>query len=117
MQVMRKLDGHELTYTVGSKTLTWQCDAVAVCSGLHVLPHRPTIDGIQYAPRVIHSSQFKSRQDFRDCRNIMVVGAGETGADISHLAITTPTVERVVLCHKDGFHFAPKVSTLYHLLL
>lgn len=40
----------------------------------------------------------------------MVVGSGETGADIAYLAVTTPGVERVVLCHRDGVHFAPKVS-------
>ncbi|KAG5952136.1 hypothetical protein E4U53_001502 [Claviceps sorghi] len=38
----------------------------------------------------------------------MVVGAGETGADVAHLAVTTPGVDTVLLCHRDGVHFAPK---------
>lgn len=90
----------------------WECDAVAVCSGLHVEPNLPDINGISNAPVVIHSSQFKSRQQFDGCRLVMVVGCGETGADVAYLAATHPEVDRVVLCHKDGFHFAPKVCSL-----
>jgi hypothetical protein len=60
-------------------------------------------------PQVIHSSQFKERRQFTDKKTVMIVGLGETGADLSYLAVTHPEVERVVVCHRDGFHFAPKV--------
>ncbi|KAG6040085.1 hypothetical protein E4U41_001426 [Claviceps citrina] len=56
----------------------------------------------------MHSSEFKARKQFRASRTVMVVGAGETGADVAYLAVTTPSVERVLLCHRDGLHFAPK---------
>lgn len=100
---------HVIEYWTEEGSQRWECDAVAVCSGLHVEPNLPDICGISNAPVVIHSSQFKSRQQFDGCRLVMVVGCGETGADVAYLAATHPEVDRVVLCHKDGFHFAPKV--------
>ncbi|KAF1732456.1 hypothetical protein CRV24_006344 [Beauveria bassiana] len=68
----------------------------------------PYISGISNTPMVIHSSQFKSRQLFDGCRLVMVVGCGETGADVAYLAATHLEINRVVLCHSYGFHFAPK---------
>ncbi|KAH8713479.1 Dimethylaniline monooxygenase [N-oxide-forming] 1 [Beauveria bassiana] len=99
---------HVIEYQADGRSLQWGCDAVAICSGLHVEPNVPEISGISHAQRVMHSSQFKSRKQFDGCREVMVVGCGETGADVAYLAATHPEVDRVVLCHKDGFHFAPK---------
>ena len=93
------------------ETTTWECDAVAVCSGLHVVPDMPKIPGIERVPSVFHSSQFKKRDQFGVDKTVLVLGSGETGADISYLAVTSPT-RRVVMCHRSGFHFAPKVRVL-----
>ena len=87
---------------------TWTCDAVAVCSGAHVEPSVPHIPGIERVPRVMHSSRFKRREQFGHDTNVVVCGAGETGMDIAHLAVTSPTAS-VTLCHRDGFFCAPKV--------
>ncbi|TWU73003.1 hypothetical protein ED733_004772 [Metarhizium rileyi] len=107
--VKRRYAGHTVVYeTRDGSRIEWDCDAVAVCSGLHVEPNIPNIEGLQNVPRVIHSSAFKARKQFSSSKTVMVVGSGETGADISYLAVTTPNVERVILCHRDGFHFAPK---------
>lgn len=87
----------------------WECDAVAVCSGLHVKPDIPSLKGIENVPVVMHSSEFKSRSDFGEGKNVMILGAGETAMDLSYLAVTSPT-KSVTLCHRDGFFYAPKVS-------
>jgi dimethylaniline monooxygenase (N-oxide forming) len=114
IMVKRCHKGNALTYIVtyvsenGDKTEQWECDAVAVCSGLHTEPNIPDIKGAEFVPQKIHSSVFKSRKQFGAGKTVMVVGTGETGADIAHLAVTSPTA-RVILCHRDGFHFAPKV--------
>ncbi len=79
-----------------------------MCSGLHVEPNMPSIPGIDRVPVVLHSSAFKKREQFGVGTNVVVLGSGETGADISYLAVTSPT-KRVVQCHRNGFHFAPKV--------
>ncbi|KAG6014634.1 hypothetical protein E4U43_006335 [Claviceps pusilla] len=100
--------GHTIQYEKAGQRSGWECDAVAVCSGLHVEPNRPPIPGLHHVPRVIHSSEFKARKQFRASKTVMVVGSGETGADVAYLAVTTPGVERVLLCHRDGLHFAPK---------
>ncbi|KAI0016034.1 hypothetical protein F4780DRAFT_783602 [Xylariomycetidae sp. FL0641] len=102
----RKDGSHTLTYIFEGQQYQWDCDAVAICSGLHVMPSMPQIDGIDRVPLVIHSSQFKSREQFGVGKTVLVLGSGETASDIALLAVTAPT-KRVVLCHRDGFHLAP----------
>jgi len=120
---------HTVTYLIQAtgETHQWECDAVAVCSGLHVTPNIPdNIPGIENIPVRMHSSEFKTRSQFlqdsgrddRDALNkkgktVMVLGTGETGADVSYMAVTTPGVDRVLLCHRSGFHLAPKVSCFF----
>ncbi|KAA8642762.1 uncharacterized protein ATNIH1004_009514 [Aspergillus tanneri] len=105
----REGGGHILTYLIKDRQEEgrWECDAIAVCSGLHVVPNIPQVRGIEKIPRVMHSSEFKRRRDFTIDKTVLLLGSGETGADISYLAVTSPT-KRVVTCHRDGFHFAPK---------
>ncbi|KAK2591184.1 hypothetical protein QQS21_011118, partial [Conoideocrella luteorostrata] len=110
VSVERRPGGHTVTYESDDAKLQWDCDAIAVCSGLHVEPNLPHVQGLENVPRVIHSSQFKARKQFDKSKTVMIVGSGETGADISYLAVTTPKVQRVILCHRDGVHFAPKVG-------
>lgn len=114
IQVTRRYSGHRVKYISPLGEAHWDCDAVAICSGLHVKVNLPNIHGLEHVGRVLHSSEFKSSKQFKGHRTIVVIGAGETGADISYLASNTPGVERVVLCHKDGVHFAPKVSLQHH---
>ena len=109
----RQGGGHAITYK-GHDSETqekWQCDAIAVCSGLHVEPNRPQFKGLDKVPLVIHSSEFKARKQFDVDKTVMVLGAGETGADMAYLAVTSPT-RRVVLCARDGFHSGPQVFGL-----
>ena len=101
--------GHILTYTSGSQQHVWECDAVAVCSGLHVEPSIPHIEGAERIPVVLHSSEFKSREQFGVDKTVLILGSGETSSDVAYLAVTAPT-KRVVVCHRNGFHLAPKVS-------
>jgi dimethylaniline monooxygenase (N-oxide forming) len=57
----------------------------------------------------MHSSEFKTKRQFGVNKTVMIVGSGETGADVAYLAVNSPT-KQVLMCHKDGFHFAPKVG-------
>ena len=104
----RQGGGHVVYYTKDGKQLTYECDAVAVCSGLHVTPNLPNLPGIEHVPVSMHSADFKSREQFGQGKTVVVLGTGETGIDVAHLAVTSPTKE-VVLCHRDGFLGAPKV--------
>ncbi|KAF4415524.1 flavin-containing monooxygenase [Fusarium acutatum] len=86
----------------------WECDAVAVCSGINVNPFMPHIEGIERVPKVFHSSRLKSRDQFGENTNVYIMGAGETGMDLAYLAVTSDA-KTVTLCHRDGFFCAPKI--------
>ncbi|RYP14207.1 hypothetical protein DL765_006527 [Monosporascus sp. GIB2] len=106
-------DTHILSYAIDGQKHLWECDAVAVCSGLHVEPNIPRLEGIERVPVTLHSSEFKSREQFGTSNTVLILGSGETSSDISFLAVTSPT-NRVVVCHRDGFHLAPKVDPIEH---
>ena len=109
--VRRKGRSHVISYAApDGKEESWICDAVAVCSGLHVTPNIPSISGIDKVPKTFHSSDFKSREQFGSDKTVVVLGTGETAMDIAHLAVTAPT-KRVVICHRDGFSVVAKVGT------
>ncbi|KUI67730.1 Dimethylaniline monooxygenase [N-oxide-forming] 1 [Cytospora mali] len=117
----------------GQHVETYSCHAVAVCSGLNQDPFLPDIAGLTVPLRTadqkqsrntqnkkledvsihphieaIHSVNFKARSQFGFDKTVLVMGAGETGMDVAHLAITSPT-KRVIICHRDGFIHAPKI--------
>lgn len=89
------------------KEVEWECDAIAVCSGVHSMPHIPDIPGIEHIPTTMHSSDFKKREQMGKDTTVLVLGSGETGADMAYLGVTSPT-KRVILSHKDGWIGAPK---------
>lgn len=106
--------GHIVTYrTPEGHEVDWECDAVAVCSGLHDVPNLPDLPGIDKVPVVVHSADFKSSEQFGVDKTVMVLGSGETGMDIAALAINAPT-KQVVLGHRHGWYGAPKVGCLLH---
>jgi dimethylaniline monooxygenase (N-oxide forming) len=58
-------------------------DAVAVCSGLHQHPHRPSVPGQDtYTGTVLHAADYRRPSQVAGKR-VLVVGAGESGADIT----------------------------------
>jgi dimethylaniline monooxygenase (N-oxide forming) len=73
--------GHIVSYrfVTGSVVDEWACDAVAVCTGLHVVPNVPLMKGIENIPKVIHSSEFKERSQFGVGEDVLILGTGETG--------------------------------------
>ncbi|KAK6225269.1 dimethylaniline monooxygenase [Colletotrichum tabaci] len=89
---------------------SWECDAVAICSGLNNVPYIPPIKGLD-GVQTLHSSQVKERKQFGVNTSVMILGAGETAMDLAHLAVTSEARE-VTLCHKDGFFCAKKTVPL-----
>lgn len=111
IRVQRALDGirHILHIRHKTEVFRWVCDAVAICSGLHVTPNIPDIPGLSNIPLVFHSSQFKDTRQLGQEKDVLILGSGETGMDIAYLAIKAET-RSVTLSHRDGFFCAPKVS-------
>ena len=85
-------------------------DYVAICTGLHVVPSIPEIDGIEHImknnaggeiePAIYHSASYKSRSQLTG-RRIMILGTGETGMDIAYEAAKAGAKE-VTLCSRGG---------------
>ena len=106
--------GHVITYSSREGSEEWACDAVAVSSGLHVETVVPNIPGIEKVSTVIHSSQYKGRDIFKEGSNVVILGVGETAMDMAYFAVTSPT-KSVTLSHRSGFVLAPKVSALFEV--
>ncbi|KAJ2898042.1 Dimethylaniline monooxygenase [N-oxide-forming] 2 [Zalerion maritima] len=100
---------HHIQYQLPDGSIEfWTCDALAVCSGLNYTPNLPSIPGLDRVPIVMHSSQFRNRHQFGDNQSVVILGVGETGQDISYIAVHAPTKE-VILCHSRGFMITPKI--------
>ncbi|KAK0225213.1 hypothetical protein EDD85DRAFT_856929 [Armillaria nabsnona] len=89
---------------------------LAVCTGLHVLPQFPKIEGIEHVVEnqsvkqgsgksVFHSHEYKHRSQLADKR-VMILGTGETGTDLAYEAAKAGAKE-VVLCTREGFLSMP----------
>lgn len=111
LKIRENKEGHVVEIEQGGVVDKWECDAVAICSGLHMNPSIPDIEGLDRVPLVLHSSQLKSRQQFGHDTNVIVLGAGETGMDMAHLAVTSAT-KSTAICHNGGFFCAPKIIPL-----
>jgi dimethylaniline monooxygenase (N-oxide forming) len=65
---------------------------------------------------IIHSNVYKGTEFFepngsRDhATTVLILGAGETAMDIGYQAVNHPTVKKVVMCNRDGFLIAPKIT-------
>ena len=58
-------------------------DSVALCSGLHQHPHLPRFSGQEtFTGKVMHGAQYRRPAQVRGKR-VLIVGAGESGADIA----------------------------------
>lgn len=128
-------DGQEsFTSIVGMYDEEWHCDAVVVCSGLNVTPNLPdipgfdadqldevchrsltqsrnrTVDTDQAGIQSIHSREYKGDEFFDNARTVAILGAGETAMDVAYHAVNHPDVEKIVMCNRDGFLIAPKIT-------
>ncbi len=76
-------------------------DAVAVCSGLHQYPHVPHFPGQEtFTGQILHASRYRRDDQVRG-KKVLIVGAGESGADITaevaeHAAETVLSLRRGV---------------------
>ena len=76
-------------------------DAVAVCSGLHQHPLKPTIPWLErFQGEVLHGAEYRRPAQVKG-RRVLVIGAGESGADVvaevaEHAAETVVSLRRGV---------------------
>lgn len=58
--------------------------------------------------QILHSKDFKTREQFGKDQTVLILGAGETAMDLGGLAVTSDS-KRVIMCHRGGFSYQPKV--------
>jgi hypothetical protein len=80
-------------------------DTVLVASGHHSTPKLPADAGRGFAGEVLHSHQVHDATPF-DGRSVLVVGFGNSAADIASLVSTTAA--RTYLSLRRGAHVVPK---------
>jgi dimethylaniline monooxygenase (N-oxide forming) len=83
------------------ETVDQQFDAVAVCTGLHQNPYRPHFQGEEtFTGRILHGAEYRRPEQIAGKR-VLIVGAGESGADVvaevaEHAAETVLSLRRGV---------------------
>ncbi|WWC90360.1 uncharacterized protein L201_005293 [Kwoniella dendrophila CBS 6074] len=89
LATLQRLDGNKEPIGESTEVLAKR---VIITTGLHVTPNIPIIPGLnsepksKNAPEWIHSSSYKSRSQLKG-KEILVLGAGETGMDIAYESI------------------------------
>lgn len=80
-------------------------DAVVVCSGLHLHPLVPRVEGMAaFRGEALHSAEYRNRARLADKR-VLVVGCGETAHDVA--AQATTVADAVTMSHKSGWLGVP----------
>jgi dimethylaniline monooxygenase (N-oxide forming) len=81
-------------------------DAVAVCSGLHQHPHVPRLPGQDtYTGEIMHSAQYRRPAQVAG-RKVLIIGAGESGADV--VAEVAANAAKAVLSLRRGVAVLPR---------
>jgi hypothetical protein len=78
--------------------------AVVVCNGHHWQPKLPRFPGV-FEGESLHSRAYRSSESLRD-RNVLIVGIGNSGADIACDA--APVARRTLLASRRGAHVIPR---------
>ena len=81
-------------------------DAVAICSGLHQHPHMPTFEGQHtFTGTLLHGAHYRRPSQVAG-KKVLVVGAGESGADV--VAEVAKNAAETVLSLRRGVAVQPR---------
>ncbi|MCX4246656.1 FAD-dependent oxidoreductase [Paraliomyxa miuraensis] len=82
-------------------------DSLVVCSGLHQMPNLPQAHPTGFRGQVLHSKDYHNAAPFAGKR-VVVVGLGETGADL--VAEIASVAASVVLSLRRGAYVIPRIN-------
>lgn len=101
--------GWRVTYARGQPATeeVQHFDAVAICSGLHRVPHVPNIPGIAtFRGQILHAAHYKSPSSIKG-RSAVFIGAGESGSDI--VAEASAALDRSYMSLRRGAFVIPRL--------
>lgn len=101
-QVFKREDGRWLVTLAGGEQRCYR--AVVCATGCNWDPNMPAIEG-QFSGEIRHSVTFRQAEEFKGKR-VMIVGAGNSGADIACDAATH--ADKAFISLRRGYHFIPK---------
>lgn len=101
-QVFKREDGRWLVTLAGGEQRCYR--AVVCATGCNWDPNMPAIEG-QFTGEIRHSVTFRKADEFKGKR-VMIVGAGNSGADIACDAATH--ADKAFISLRRGYHFIPK---------
>ena len=82
-------------------------DTLVVCSGLNQTPNLPNADPAGFRGQIVHSKDYHNAAPFAGKR-VVVVGLGETGADV--VAEVAEVASSVVLSLRRGAYVIPRIN-------
>ena len=92
---------------------SFECDAIAVCTGLNEEKNLPADETIQeFRGDIVHSSAYKDSGPYRG-RKVVIVGGGESGGDI--LDEVSRVATQTTLSLRRGVFVMPKLDALMTL--
>ncbi|MBA3981401.1 MAG: monooxygenase [Alcanivorax sp.] len=97
-------DGWLVSTRCGDEVRTRHFQGVLIANGTLHHPNMPALPG-EFAGRVMHSSEYRSPEAF-DGQRVLVVGCGNSGADIAVDAVHH--ARSVDLSVRRGYYFLPK---------
>mmetsp|Transcript_6805 Transcript_6805/g.13846 ORF Transcript_6805/g.13846 Transcript_6805/m.13846 type:complete len:533 (-) Transcript_6805:98-1696(-) len=75
-------------------TTVYDFDAIVVCPGPQAAPHHPLDSKFEnFTGEVLHSKSFRSENDYKDKR-VLVIGGNISGSEIASVLAENPTAER-----------------------
>jgi cation diffusion facilitator CzcD-associated flavoprotein CzcO len=80
-------------------------DYLIICTGHHREPFRPEYPG-QFSGEVLHSTEYKRPDSFRDKR-VLVVGGGNSACDIA--VDVARVAQKTCISMRRGYHIVPKL--------
>ncbi len=92
------------SWTVETSAGVERAAAVICCSGINWDPRMPEAPG-EFTGQIIHSRDYRDATEFAG-RRVLIVGLGNSGADIACDAATT--ADAAFISTRRGYHFVPK---------
>ena len=102
--VRQERDGSWTLTTSGGESGEIRASAIVCCSGINWDPRIPQVAG-KFDGEVIHSVDYRETAQFNGKR-VLVVGLGNSGADIACDAATS--ADAAFVSARRGYHFIPK---------
>jgi cation diffusion facilitator CzcD-associated flavoprotein CzcO len=98
---------YDATWHITTNCGTWQADTLIVATGIYSTPHRPTLPGERaFSGTILHAQQYDCPEPLAG-RHVLVVGCGNSGAEIAAALAAHRSIGTVGIAVRSGVAFVP----------